>query len=135
MKYVDKMDEFRKRLKDINLDKVKKDWQEKKKQEKIDPQQEYERLVKEYERYTRIRRERQNIQEESKTIYIKKTMIFKKDYLDIIDGLASINDMQLKDVLNQLLEKSINMLDENVRDKALKIGKKAKPIKREKSIF
>ena len=71
----------------------------------------------------------------SNTTYTKKTMIFKQDYLDIIDGLAELNDMQIKDVLNQLLEKSINMLDEKIRDKALKTGKKNKPVKQDKSIF
>lgn len=68
-------------------------------------------------------------------IYTKKTMIFKQEYLDIIDGLAELNDMQIKDVLNQLLEKSINMLDEKIKEKALKTGKKAKPVKQDKSIF
>lgn len=71
----------------------------------------------------------------SNTTYTKKTMIFKQEYLDIIDGLALINNMQIKDVLNQLLEKSINMLDDKTREKALKNGKKAKQVKQEKSIF
>ena len=56
-------------------------------------------------------------------------------YLDIINGLANINDMQIKDVLNQLLERAINDLDDKVRDKALKNGRKARPTKQEKSIF
>lgn len=68
-------------------------------------------------------------------IYTKKTMIFKQEYLDIIDGLAELNNMQIKDVLNQLLEKSINQLDEKVRDKALKTGKKTKTVKTSKNIF
>ena len=62
-------------------------------------------------------------------------MIFRQDYLDIIDGLAELNDMQIKDVLNQLLAKSINMLDDKTREKALKTGKKTKPVKQDKSIF
>lgn len=70
-----------------------------------------------------------------KTIYTKKTMIFKQEYLDIIDGLASINDMQIKDVLNQLLEKAINELDEKVREKAIKESKKNIKTYSEKSIF
>ena len=74
------------------------------------------------------------IQEPQKdnTIYTKKTMIFNQDYLDIIDGLAQNNDMQIKDVLNQLLGRAINLLDEKVRDKALKTGKKEKNRKRSK---
>lgn len=71
----------------------------------------------------------------NKDTYIKKTMIFKQDYLDIIDGLATINNMQIKDVLNQLLEKSINELDPTTREKALKTGRKAKPVKASKNIF
>ena len=75
------------------------------------------------------------ITQDDATQYIKKTMIFKKEYLDIIDGLASINDMQIKDVLNQLLEKSINQLDEQTRLKALKTGKKVKPVNTTKTLF
>ena len=132
-----KIDDIRKQIKNINLDEVKKELQEEKKQEKIDPQQEYEQLLKEHERYTELEKEQRGNSEEKqikKDIYVKKTMIFKQEYLDIIDGLAIINDMQIKDVLNQLLEKSINMLDDKIREKALKNGKKTKPVKQEKSI-
>jgi hypothetical protein len=82
--------------------------------------------------------EQQETEEEPQkdnTIYTKKTMIFNQDYLDIIDGLAQNNDMQIKDVLNQLLGRAINQLDEKVRDKALKTGKKAKTSKTNKNIF
>ena len=71
-----------------------------------------------------------------KALYTKKTMIFKQEYLDIIDGLASINDMQIKDVLNQLLERAINELDEKTKEKAIKEARKNKTIdKTDKSIF
>lgn len=71
-----------------------------------------------------------------KALYTKKTMIFKQEYLDIIDGLASINDMQIKDVLNQLLEKAINELDEKTKEKAIKEARKNKTTdKTDKSIF
>jgi len=71
-----------------------------------------------------------------KALYTKKTMIFKQEYLDIIDGLASINDMQIKDVLNQLLEKAINELDDNIKEKALKEARKNKTTNKiDKSIF
>lgn len=71
-----------------------------------------------------------------KALYTKKTMIFKQEYLDIIDGLASINDMQIKDVLNQLLEKAINELDEKTKEKAIKEARKNKATdKTDKSIF
>lgn len=68
-------------------------------------------------------------------IYTKKTMIFNQDYLDIIDGLAQNNDMQIKDVLNQLLGRAISLLDEKVKDKALKTGRKVKSSKTYKNIF
>lgn len=71
-----------------------------------------------------------------KALYTKKTMIFKQEYLDIIDGLASINDMQIKDVLNQLLEKAINELDQKTKEKAIKEAHKNKTTnKTDKSIF
>ena len=62
-------------------------------------------------------------------------MIFKQEYLDIIDGLASINNMQIKDVLNQLLEHAINDLDIKIKDKALKNSKKKKTTKTNKNLF
>jgi small-conductance mechanosensitive channel len=129
-------------LSNINLDEVKKALQEEKKKEKLDPQDELKRLMQEQERLKEREQETEQQEkylkqddEKQKELYTKKTMIFKQEYLDIIDGLASINDMQIKDVLNQLLEKSINMLDEKTRDKALKTGKKTKPVKQDKSIF
>ena len=54
---------------------------------------------------------------------IKKTMIFDKEHLDIINGLARIKRMQIKDVLYQLLEHSINDIDEAVIYEAKKLGK------------
>lgn len=86
--------------------------------------------IKEYQEQPRDYQEALN-----KAIYTKKTMIFKQEYLDIINGLASINDMQIKDVLNQLLEKAINELDESVREKAIKESKKNIKTYSEKSIF
>lgn len=127
-------------ISNINLDEVKKQIQEEKEKQQKDPQQDYARLLKEMERTkerTKEYEQQEQMQEpvQDNTIYTKKTMIFKQEYLDIIDGLANINDMQIKDVLNQLLEKSINELDEKVREKALKTGKKSKPIKTNKTIF
>lgn len=123
-------------ISNINLDEVKKQIQEEKEKQQKDPQQDYARLLKEMER-TKEYEQQEQMREpaQNNMIYTKKTMIFKQEYLDIIDGLASINDMQIKDVLNQLLEKSINELDEKVREKALKTGKKSKPIKTNKTIF
>ena len=78
------------------------------------------------------------LEDEPEIVYTKKTMIFKDEYLKIIDGLAEINDIQIKDVLNQLLEVGINKLDPKAREKAFKLGSKPKPSKTKtetKSIF
>lgn len=124
----------------ININDIKDKLKEKytKKDEKPvkDTQQEYEELIQEQERLKEKQKEYEQMQEqEDKAIYVKKTMIFKQEYLDIIDGLATINDMQIKDVLNQLLGRAISELDIKVKDKALKTGKKTKPVKTEKNIF
>lgn len=121
----------------IDLKKVKEEIKEEKKQQKKDLQEEFNEIMKSQERLEEKKKEyqKQEQQEQASNTYVKKTMIFKQEYLDIIDGLASINDMQIKDVLNQLLEKSINELDEATRIKALKHGKKSKTIKEDKRLF
>lgn len=131
---------LKEKLGSLDLDKIKEEMLANKKPKTTeDYEQEITRLqdditrIKEHhqqQRYSNENKERRNNE-----IYTKKTMIFKQEYLDIIDGLAIINDMQIKDVLNQLLEKSINLLDDKVREKALKNGKKTKPVKQDKSIF
>ena len=66
---------------------------------------------------------------DDKTYYTKKTMIFKQEYLDIIDGLAKLNNMQIKDVLNELLGQGIEQLklkDDKIIDKAVKEARKNK---------
>lgn len=69
-------------------------------------------------------------------LYTKKTMIFKQEYLDIINGLANINNMQIKEVLNGLLEKAINELDQKTKEKAIKEANKNKMAnKTNKNIF
>ena len=116
-------------------DKLKEKYTEKPKETKT-KQDEANELMQEQERLKEKQKEYEQMQEqEDKAIYVKKTMIFKQEYLDIIDGLATINDMQIKDVLNQLLGRAISELDIKVKDKALKIGKKTKPVKTEKNIF
>lgn len=123
-------------LDNINLDEIKEKIKDNKEKQKSDPLQEYEELIQEQERIKEKQKEYEQMQEqEGKEIYVKKTMIFKQEYLDIIDGLATINDMQIKDVLNQLLSRAISELDIKVKDKALKTGKKGKSVKTEKNIF
>ena len=123
-------------LYNINLYEIKEKIKDNKEKQKSDPRQEYEELIQEQERIKEKQKEYEQMQEqEDKAIYVKKTMIFKQEYLDIIDGLATINDMQIKDVLNQLLSRAISELDIKVKDKALKTGKKGKSVKTEKNIF
>lgn len=73
--------------------------------------------------------------QQEKITFTKKTMIFNQEHLDIIDGLAQLNNMQIKDVLNQLLGRAINQLDDTTREKALKTGRKAKATKVNKNLF
>ena len=127
--------DLKEKLGNIDIDKIKEEIQASKKENTEDDEQELKRLQDEMTRLKEKEQQHHEEIEQPKEQYVKKTMIFKQDYLDIIDGLASINDMQIKDVLNQLLEKSINMLDDKTREKALKTGKKAKPVKQDKSIF
>jgi hypothetical protein len=91
------------------------------------------------EKATTIKEEQQAFNSKSdNTIYTKKTMIFKQEYLDIIDGLAIINDMQIKDVLNQLLEQGIEVLrekDNNLINKALKEAQKKDKSYKGKNLF
>lgn len=129
-------------ISNIDLNEIKEQIKENKKNKKVDPQDELNQLMQEQERYNERLKEQEKMQKytikqdnEGKALYTKKTMIFKQEYLDIIDGLANLNDMQIKDVLNQLLEKAINQLDDKTREKALKSGKKIKPVKQNKNIF
>lgn len=129
-------------ISNIDLNEIKEQIKENKKNKKVDPQDELNQLMQEQERYNERLKEQEKMQKytikqdnEDKALYTKKTMIFKQEYLDIIDGLANLNDMQIKDVLNQLLEKAINQLDDKTREKALKSGKKIKPVKQNKNIF
>ena len=131
-------------ISNIDINEVKKIVKEEQKKATKDTQEELKEIIKEQERLENKYKEYEQLQaqtteeqpkEKQKEEYIKRTMIFKSDYLDIINGLANINDMQVKDVLNQLLERAIKELDDKTRDKALKTGKKIKPVKTEKNIF
>ena len=65
-----------------------------------------------------------------KKIMKKETMIFEERHLDIIKGLARLKEMQIKDVLNQLLEYSINALDDETRNESEKLCKYLKTAKK-----
>lgn len=93
--------------------------------------EEYLEAVKEYEVEIKKKEKEYHLgtTTDDKTYYTKKTMIFKQDYLDIIDGLAKLNNMQIKDVLNELLGQGIEQLklkDDKIIDKAIKEARKDK---------
>ena len=125
----------------INLDEVKKEFKEQKENKTISSdKEEIQETIKQQTKQRETKEQLKDISDKNNLfnseLYVKKTMIFKQEYLNIIDGLASLNDMQIKDVLNQLLEKSINELDDTIREKALKTGRKPKQKhKTDKSIF
>lgn len=121
---------------EINHDDLKKameEVKESKKKIKKSEEENLEELIKEQKRLNEKLKEYDSIKKEHEDIYIKKTMIFKKEYIDIIDGLATIKDMQIKDVLNQLLETGINKLDSKTRERAQKTGEKNKSSKNNKA--
>ena len=125
----------------INLDEVKKEFKEQKENKTISSdKEEIQETIKQQTKQRETKEQLKDISDKNNLfnseLYAKKTMIFKQDYLNIIDGLASLNDMQIKEVLNQLLERAINELDDKTREKAIKERKKAKTNnKTDKSIF
>lgn len=56
----------------------------------------------------------------SKERTTKKTYIIKDEYIEIIEGLHLLKDMEIKEVVNQLLGKAINDLGEDTINKAKK---------------
>ena len=66
-------------------------------------------------------------------------MIFKQEYLDIINGIATNTNTQVKGVLNRILELGIKEIEKQegkeVIDKALKNSKKKKQEKAKELIF
>ena len=120
-----------------DLEEIKEQIKEEKKAKK-EKDEDLDQLIQEQERIKEKTKEYEKKEKEpvkKQDTYIKKTMIFKKEYLDIIDGLATINDMQIKDVLNQLLDHAISDLDVKIKEKAIKTSKKTKPVKENKNIF
>jgi len=121
-------------LSNINLDEVKK--QLKKEKAKQDPQAELEALMQEQERLKEKQKEYETLENytkpptennEEKIPYTKKTMIFKQEYLDIINGISAITNTEIKGVLNKILELGINEMkkqDNSLVEKALKNSKK-----------
>lgn len=69
---------------------------------------------------------------------IKTGTIWNKEQLDIIKGLAIEHDMQIKDVIYQLVQKSLDDLSEAELKKAkdnMKVNSFNRVIKEEKKLF
>ena len=125
-------------LSKINLSEAKKEMEKAKRQE-TKPIEQLEDLQKELDRVEKEKPTptfKEPISENE--YYTKKTMIFKTDYLDIIMGLSLVKDMQIKDVLNQVIELGLEKLkeiDETLIPKAIKENKKTKGKKDNNSLF
>lgn len=128
----------------IDLSEAKKEMQEAKKeqetiQDKSNELNELKDLEKELNRVEKEKPSKEIKETTSENeYYTKKTMIFKSEYLDIIMGLASVKDMEIKNVLNQIIELGINKLkeiDNTLIDKAIKESKKNKSKKENNSLF
>lgn len=69
---------------------------------------------------------------------IKTGTIWNKEQLDIIKGLAIEHDMQIKDVIYQLVQRSLDNLSEAELKKAadnMKVNSFNRVIKEEKKLF
>lgn len=130
-----------------NIDELKKEYQKKKATKKRDLQAEKEEILKnkqEQEEKAKILEELEQKQKEAKEEKeqtVKRTMIFKKEHLDIIDGLTIIyqdkykdKKVEKKDILKQIIDKGLESIDPKMIEKALKT-KKPKNNKEEISIF
>ncbi len=121
----------------INLSEAKKEMQQeakKKENDIVELQKELDRVEK--EKTTQPIKEKEQVKENE--YYTKKTMIFKTDYLDIIMGLASIKNMEIKAVLNQIIELGLDKLNEKdntLIEKARKEAKKSNTKKENNSLF
>lgn len=139
-------------IKDLDLgdiNEMKKDYQKKKQSKKVTPQTEYEEILKEKEQLEKELAKAKELQEieskkteekKDKEEKVKRTMIFKKEHLDIIDGLAILyqdKGIDKKDILKQIIDKGLEQIkekDPKIIDKALKT-KKPKKTKEEINIF
>ena len=64
--------------------------------------------------------------EENKALYIKKTYIIHKDYIDLIEGLSLYSGKEKKEIVEELLKKATDLIDPSIKEKALKEVKKKK---------
>lgn len=129
---------LKEKFSNLDIDQVKEDIKASK--DKDNEQEEISRLQDEIARLKEKEQQRENKEKkDDKEQYVKKTMIFKQEYLDIINGIATNTNTQVKGVLNRILELGIKEIEKQegkeVIDKALKNSKKKKQEKAKELIF
>ena len=129
---------LKEKFSNLDIDQVKEEIKASK--DKDNDQEEISRLQDEIARLKEKEQQRENKEKkDDKEQYVKKTMIFKQEYLDIINGIATNTNTQVKGVLNRILELGIKEIEKQegkeVIDKALKNSKKKKQEKAKELIF
>lgn len=129
---------LKEKFSNLDIDQVKEEIKASK--DKDNDQEEISRLQDEIARLKEKEQQRENKdKKDDKEQYVKKTMIFKQEYLDIINGIATNTNTQVKGVLNRILELGIKEIEKQegkeVIDKALKNSKKKKQEKAKELIF
>lgn len=129
---------LKEKFSNLDIDQVKEEIKASK--DKDNEQEEISRLQDEIARLKEKEQQRENKdKKDDKEQYVKKTMIFKQEYLDIINGIATNTNTQVKGVLNRILELGIKEIEKQegkeVIDKALKNSKKKKQEKAKELIF
>jgi len=129
---------LKEKFSNLDIDQVKEEIKASK--DKDNEQEEISRLQDEIARLKEKEQQRENKEKkDDKEQYVKKTMIFKQEYLDIINGIATNTNTQVKGVLNRILELGIKEIEKQegkeVIDKALKNSKKKKQEKAKELIF
>lgn len=56
--------------------------------------------------------------------YESKTYIVKQEYIDIINGLSKLNNMDITNVLEQIIEHSLKDIDDTIIERAKTIGRR-----------
>lgn len=129
---------LKEKFSNLDIDQVKEEIKASK--DKDNEQEEISRLQDEIARLKEKEQQRENKEKkDDKEQYVKRTMIFKQEYLDIINGIATNTNTQVKGVLNRILELGIKEIEKQegkeVIDKALKNSKKKKQEKAKELIF
>lgn len=113
-----------KQMINANLSEAKEEIKKKKTTTNDDLKKELEMIQQreeETQRYTILKEDNKKVVSDTpKERTTKKTYIIKDEYIEIIEGLHILKDMEIKEVVNQLLGKAINDLGEDTITKAKK---------------